>query len=909
MPEAIGDGLQVGVPGIVDKPDLFRQETSSPLDRYRVRASELNIQPVEKRDWLTVDGVKYAWGSETEEAIASNTDGRVIKERLKQMGTYDVNNGTVAFIDDEGRINVGHATEENFGVLEKHGYIRGSFWVPFSNGEVPVDIKLRQQYFEMRQKGIEANKQRNIREHIRIYSEIAEKKGVKPVEGGMWMMVDGIEYRGWGNEAGRVDVNTDGYNMAIRRVDQVGTYDSNNGRVAFVDHQGGMWVGASTRENWEALTQAGYKRGSIWVPFSNGEVPADREIYQQLRDVLTGKRAEQLRAERNARVEAIVGLRRELFGEIAELLDREELYQKVSEGAERQYLNTERMTEERLQPRIEKDNVGFERRIYTMNGATFSFKGREELPVYPTLENLQTISLGETPNWVEPEDYQKWQERLKLTQTQDGGPEHFAVNKTLLGVVELAIQLGSKDVSLSQVRDELINGVYSARALSLIDMLIAAGYVRFGGFAERANQNGEAIVLLSLLGDTQAQAAVVDAVEDMRKINRDEKVNLEREKAGYEPLKPQELICVYATKYRPEIIEDRGFLIETTFDATNGKVLRNTIHTAFNHKVASHMYGSWGDAGYVVISPFEKMVEKNGLPSVLNTVDTYWARNPGELLVFADATLIAPGGGGIEGLYQEEGNVIKFKSEGLERQDLINLAANAKRNGYFDSFSRDIERVLDDAFHPYGFAKDLKTQWDFAAIQRSISIFFYQDEHGWGHQPELLRFLTAEAEGQTEIDIETRLRMLVEQSGAIDALKPEIVNKEGAVSVLAKSLADRIKSVMFTEINELAVREAIRRRGFTVQPGGMWAWADSWKVTGQTVALGEELGVPVGAHTSMVDHELSERFNVGVNRAIEAGGSKFNWTQYNPRFDDLIARLDPKTRRAVYASGSLAARL
>lgn len=895
------------------QPQLESVKKPNPLiGKYQARAVELKIKPVEGGDWFVADGVKYtSWGSE-EGKFPTNTDPGNFEERLNQIGTYDLNNSTLAYVDEQGIMHIGHATEENLKVLEKAGYRRGVIWVPFSNGEVPSDPELRQKYIDLREKGREINRQKTIQEHLRIYSEIAERKGIKPIKGGLFMMVDGIEYRFYGNETGRIEVNTDGSNMAIHRVDQVGTYDSNNGIIAFVDEQGRMWVGASTEENWKVLQKAGYTRGGIWVPFSNGEIPTDRVIYEQLRDVLTGKPAEQLRAERAARVEEIIGLRKELFGEIAVLPDKDELYARVADRTEREYINIDKLIEERLHPITEIDNAGYKRTVYAINNTTFSFKGREELPIYSTLTYSRSTFLGETPNWVETEDFQKWQEQLKLTQTQESASQHYIVNKTLQGVIELAIQLGSKDASLPQLRDQLARGVYSERALTLIDALIALNYVDFAGFnGKGANTNAEAIMLLSLLGDADAQTAVAEAVDTLRQIDQGRKANRERRKVYSEPLKPQELVCVHATRYKPEATEGGGFLVYTTFDATKGKVLRNTVHTALNHKVAAHIYGSWEDAGYVVISPFESMIKANGLPAVLNTVDTYWSRNPGEPLIFADGTLVAPGGGDIQGLYETEGNIVKFKSEGLDRQDLINIAEYARRNGYLDDFSKSIESAIEEALHPYGSAMELQEQWDFDTTQRALSQFLYGDEYSWGHQPALLRFLAEEIEGQFPQNLETRIKTLIERSGASLGIKSEVQDKEKAIEVLVKTLANRIRSTMFTEINEIAVREAITARGFNIKPGGMWAWGDSWTVTGQTVALGEELGVLVGAHTDMIDHELTERFKQSINQAIEGekrGNGRFNWTKYNPIYDSFIPKIDSKTRRVLYASGLLTAR-
>jgi hypothetical protein len=390
----------VKLPVVATPPEKV-QPVNPFVEQYQAKAQELKIKPVQGGEWMATDGVKYIQWPDEKRQFASNTDEQTFPTRLNLVGTYDSNNSTLAFIDEKGVMHVGHSTDENFQALEQAGYRRGGICVPFSNGEVPADPELRKQYAELREKGREINKKANIERHLHVYSETAERKGIKTVEGGLFMMVDGIEYRHWGNETGIIDTNTDGYNMAIRRVEQVGTFDSNSGRMAFVDEQGRMWVGASTDENFQALEQAGYRRGGIWVPFSNGEMPTDRATYEQLRDVLTGKHAEQLKAERTARVEEVIEGRKVLFGDTAVLPDRDELFIKVADRAERQYVNKAELVKEKLQPRIEKDNAGFERSVYTINGVTFSFKGREELPTYQTLTSSRTTLLGEAPNWVE----------------------------------------------------------------------------------------------------------------------------------------------------------------------------------------------------------------------------------------------------------------------------------------------------------------------------------------------------------------------------------------------------------------------------------------------------------------------------------------------------------------------------
>ena len=54
-------------------------------------------------------------------------------------------------------------------------------------------------------------------------------------------------------------------------LEQVGQYDTNNGKIAFVDDEGGLYFESWTTSREDALKDAGFKRGSVFVPFSNGE--------------------------------------------------------------------------------------------------------------------------------------------------------------------------------------------------------------------------------------------------------------------------------------------------------------------------------------------------------------------------------------------------------------------------------------------------------------------------------------------------------------------------------------------------------------------------------------------------------------------------------------------------------------
>ena len=65
-----------------------------------------------------------------------------------QPETYDVNNGVIAVITKSGKVFVTPFTKERLQLVET-AYKPGSIPVVFSNGEVPADERLRQQWEDL----------------------------------------------------------------------------------------------------------------------------------------------------------------------------------------------------------------------------------------------------------------------------------------------------------------------------------------------------------------------------------------------------------------------------------------------------------------------------------------------------------------------------------------------------------------------------------------------------------------------------------------------------------------------------------------------------------------------------------------------------------------------------------------
>ncbi|NLB11958.1 hypothetical protein GX830_01100 [Candidatus Dojkabacteria bacterium] len=575
------------------------------------------------------------------------------------------------------------------------------------------------------------------------------------------------------------------------------------------------------------------------------------------------------------------------------------------EGEQKNEVPIHELIQEELKPRFEKDNAGFYRKIYSLNGKTFAFKGREELPTYDTMDNSKTTFLGEAPNWIGNQKFRKYERYIENTQNQTEATEHFVVNKTVIGVLDLAIKMGNTDERLPKMREEIARGEYSESSLALIDALLATNFMDYTGYSGKQNNDGEAIVLLSLLGNSQAQAYVEDTVKIMQDLNKEkiiEKQNIEYKDA----LRVEDLCAVHATRYSPKS-ERNGYSVRSTFDSTGGKLFRNTIHTSLNHKVSDHMLGQWGDAGYVLISPFQSMMKANGLPTLLNTVDTYWTVNPGETVQFEDATLVKPAGSEIDTLFEEVGeNLVLYKSEGYDIEDLKKLVSYSKSDGSLEKFSKSISSKVSDKW----FDGEIRENWDFELLFDTLYKYISLNYNKENNQPSFLDVLIS---GKENV-IEDEVRKLVVDANLRSTVKEGIENVDKLVESLTGKFTSSVNFAIHQQVNELAVNHAIRKRGFTVQSGGMWAWGGSMEVTSRTALLGRQLGVNTGAHSRSNEALLEDVYFSALDKAALDKNKEFSnidWKRFHPVIINFLYNLDSinqKTRRAYYASGHLTTR-
>lgn len=368
-------------------------------------------------------------------------------------------------------------------------------------------------------------------------------------------------------------------------------------------------------------------------------------------------------------------------------------------------------------PEIDQDELI--RFVYKQQDVSFSFAGREETPIYPTLDQSRPAYLGRGSWWInspeasevpsipeqvkaedvkngisaerlaemEREKVEQWQsERDRLSgydaklaekrEVNKDKPEHFVVEQSALGVYMLLAKLHPEDNHWGEQIEAINNSHYNAEALELIDAITAVNALH-DNLDEEAKENpplGEVVVISWLQGDIAAKQIVEQAVKEQNQYEFDaqEKARANTmhnsEQIGdIEPFSPSDLAVVHATSHAP-IKTSEGYQAITTFDATGFP--RASIHTSLNYQVESHNWGQWDSSDYVVISELDDMLQANGSPKSINGRDTWWTRNPGEPLAFPGATLIAPGGAQERLADTSEDGEIRYKSQNITEEDI-----------------------------------------------------------------------------------------------------------------------------------------------------------------------------------------------------------------------------------------------
>lgn len=913
-----------------------------------------------------LDGLVFEDLDGSKRVSVPNIEDETIKEqRLKQAKTYYVHQNLIYVTNEAGEIHVVPNTQSELRNLFEAGYTFSTETTNFLDETQPTTFKDRIRFLEFKLKVEEQILKENLQLHLSIYAEKAESMGLKDVVDGLFLKIDGIEFNNLfiPNESQTIPFNTDGKDFRLDRLRSVGYYDSNNGKLCYVGRDGSMYLGANSPENIKALTLAGYRPGNIFVPFSNGETPINEDTRQIINDVCTGKKPEELKAERLARVVNFSSTNKRLFGTLPST-SNEELMKVFSDLlAESQFNEANRLERQRLIElmRTETDQFGRTLKIYSINGREIVFRGREELPETETLNSGNVILVGEKPVNL-PENFYNTYEK-KVTSNQIEGQQTILAVKNLRGVLETVVLLGLKDEKILTLLEEIKNGIYSQRAIEMVDALIAMNFFSNleGMFLQSApdmETDSEIIFIHALLGNQEAQKYVTRRLIQYQAYSEDLEERRKEEfrkfygKYKNEALKVQELCIVHSTRYEPRREGEGLYSIPTTFDATKGEYLRNSIHLTLNHKVHSHLSGNWEQNGFTIISPLSDTLAVNGDPEGVNFDDTWWLMNPGQRFQFRGATVIAFSTDTNGELIQFDENLdsgmVRLKPIGYDARDLRTIMSMETLRydrttelftdmitGYISrleydrgqkrevSYKKELDEKLKRGEITYEEYERALNQISVARInndgqdeQYNFSRIF--NASAYSHElkieiSEAVRQSLETSEGQNMEEIAEKLvrdTRIVERIN--DSVRQEVsFDLEDTILTMIEYIASEGESRVSSLLSRIATEQTLERRGFqvarTTSENNGYGLGSGF--SGSEVGLSTQLGSRVGRHDGTPESNLVATAYNHVARTFK----KRPWDPEDKILPNLrpmvkktfinLETASPTLRRIIYVSG------
>ncbi len=576
-----------------------------------------------------------------------------------------------------------------------------------------------------------------------------------------------------------------------------------------------------------------------------------------------------------------------------------------------------------LIPEVFTDTDGVERQLYTLydtnnHPVNIVFYSPEEIPYsQDIIKNKNTMILGEKPRYRSIEDWQNFNDQLykessSFNQNNVAGLQKERVFESGNGLIfvesnptallDLAVLLGAKTDQEYQINRRSAHlKIITEKVQDMIDKIIASKiYDTNGEKRSEVSYEGELLTILTLMGNMEAQTLLEQSYQVLQKSDatitraRQEEIKEWGEKnKDAERIEIGELIAVHATRYLPKKHKGKK-IIKSTFDATGWEVPRNTVHSALNHHVSGHSYGSWDETPYVIMTPLADMIKDNGNPALLNTVDTYFEVSPGTGLKLPETTWIVRPGSLNEGeiiTYNEVNQEVRYKTDRLRPADLKMLCS------YYDdrqrvTFNNELFREITSLFGTV-----VSDRYVHISEEQSKRIFEISSSR---------ERINDIAEIFFSLNAKESIANICRELFMIDITDEDI-----------DRIAKNINTFFTTQIKELAVNSQMEKMGFAKKQGGMWAWGGSWDVTSSTTKLGAEIGVPVGAHSGTTSYAI-EGFVPKKFSGLDSKNNRDSLGDLIPPEKPAIIKhevreylmtnidkLSPELRRAVYLMGAI----
>ncbi len=201
-----------------------------------------------------------------------------LKFNHRRINTYCSNNGVIIWTNGDGIRHVAVASHKLMDAIEEAGYSYENQYVPFSNWDYPVDQK--EVWFQMWE-DIKKEREEEFKEDCEKYSD---EHGFGSLPNEFLARCFAIPRNGlevqylWGAKD-RIEPAIRASSFDCTVTGQLGRFYYNNGRSLCCGRDGTQYVIRGYHV--EELKRAGYTVRGLFVPFSNGEVPANESLRRE----------------------------------------------------------------------------------------------------------------------------------------------------------------------------------------------------------------------------------------------------------------------------------------------------------------------------------------------------------------------------------------------------------------------------------------------------------------------------------------------------------------------------------------------------------------------------------------------------------------------------------------------------
>lgn len=359
------------------------------------------------------------------------------------------------------------------------------------------------------------------------------------------------------------------------------------------------------------------------------------------------------------------------------------------------------------------DDQSFERRMYTLkSGTKVTFRMRDEFPTFINQPQATLLTHDEIPHQQdlrgEFHDYAATFEDL------ESDTSLLIANATPIGVIDLVLCLDpehSQKDTLLKMRENFKAVRIGSEEKAFLDSMAAVLFRDERNAVRPELTDGLMDFAGALSSDIEKQSLVQKNIEALAEKEKFfvlsemgtkglAAIFLEKQPIGPEILEQTKGIFLVRTtanyEQRDDVIEVSSAAEATRdkeFTSENeGYVPRGTVHFSVNHLVDSHIFGNFEGLSDVIVSPLGPALEKNGAPTVLYGVDTWFESGPGEQIKLPESVIVRASGGQDE-LFVSRTNTLLYKADNFTDADIQKIV-DTYEYGY------DVRQALRTAGHP-----------------------------------------------------------------------------------------------------------------------------------------------------------------------------------------------------------------